>query len=98
MLTVNLATPNESTAVIEILVQAVYRGERPDDAGYIHNLAITRAATGQHVGVQLLDWSERLISERGRPYARLDCHAANPTINRFYQSTGCELRGSVDVN
>lgn len=77
---------------------AVYWGERPDDAGYIHKLAITRAAAGQHVGTQLLDWSERFIAARGRPYARLDCHAANPTINQFYRAAGYELRGTVDVN
>src|ERR1700690_3083829 len=27
-------------------------GERPDDAGYIHKLAVTRAAAGQHIGAQ----------------------------------------------
>jgi len=76
----------------------IYWGERPNDAGYIHKLAITRTAAGQHVGAQLVDWSERFIVEQGRLYARLDCHAANPTINRFYQAAGYEARGTVAVN
>lgn len=77
---------------------AVYWGTRPHDAGYIHKLAVTRAAAGQHVGSQLLDWSERFIAAQRRPFARLDCHAANPTINRFYQAVGYELRGTVAIN
>lgn len=70
-------------------------GERPDDAGYIHKLAIMRTVAGQHIGAQMVNWAESLIVQRGRPYARLDCHAENPTINRFYQSAGYQPRGVI---
>lgn len=75
----------------------MYWGERPDDAGYIHKLAITRAAAGQRIGVQLLSRAERLIADQERPIARLDCHAENPTINRFYQAVGYQLRGNATI-
>ena len=75
----------------------LYWGERPDDAGYIHKLAIVRSAAGQRLGAQLLGWAESLIAERGRPYARLDCHASNPMINSFYESEGYQLRGTLTV-
>lgn len=74
-----------------------YWGERPDDAGYIHKVAVRRAAAGQNVGAQMVSWAEQLILERRRPFARLDCQADNPTINQFYQSAGYELRGSIDT-
>ncbi len=73
----------------------LYWGERPDDAGYIHKLAIVRSAAGQHLGAQLLPWAESLIAERGRHYARLDCHASNPMINAFYEAAGYQLRGTL---
>ncbi|MEP7285142.1 MAG: GNAT family N-acetyltransferase [Chloroflexota bacterium] len=72
-------------------------GERPDDAGYVHKLAIVRSAAGQHTGGQLLDWAEHLIAAQGRRYARLDCHAENPTINRFYQGAGYQVRGTLMI-
>ncbi len=75
----------------------VFWGERPDDAGYIHKLATARAAAGQQVGARLLAWAENLIAERGRQYARLDCHAENPFINRFYRVAGYQVRGTVTL-
>jgi ribosomal protein S18 acetylase RimI-like enzyme len=73
-------------------------GERPDDAGYIHKLAIMRSVAGQQIGAQMVSWAESLIMQHGRPYARLDCHAENPAINRFYQSAGYQVRGIVTVH
>jgi ribosomal protein S18 acetylase RimI-like enzyme len=70
-------------------------GEQPDDAGYIHKLAIVRAAAGQHIGAEMLTWGEGLIAEHGRRFARLDCHAENPTINAFYEAAGYQLRGGI---
>src|SRR5450432_2822984 len=67
-------------------------GQQPDDAGYVHKLAIVRAAAGQHIGAEMLKWGEGLIAEHGRPYARLDCHAENPTINAFYEAAGYQVR------
>jgi len=76
----------------------VYWGQRPDNAGYIHKLAIMRAAAGQQIGAQLLAWSEQMIVARDLPFARLDCHAANPFINHFYQAAGYKSRGTVVTN
>lgn len=73
-------------------------GERPDDAGYIHKLAVSRAFAGHRIGLHLLTWAEAMIAGEGRPYARLDCQAANPTINRFYQDAGYVPRGVTTLN
>ena len=72
-------------------------GEQPDDAGYIHKLAVMRSVAGQQIGAQMVSWAEELIKQKGRPYARLDCHADNPAINRFYQAAGYQLRGLITV-
>jgi protein-tyrosine phosphatase len=76
----------------------LYWGEQPDDAGYIHKLAVARFASGQQIGAALLRWAEGYIALQGRTFARLDCQATNPVINRFYQGAGYELRGTVYVN
>lgn len=68
-------------------------GKRPDDAGYIHKLAIRSAYHGQKIGQYFMAWAENVIEEVGRPYARLDCMAENEGINRFYQSLGYKLIG-----
>jgi protein-tyrosine phosphatase len=74
-----------------------YWGERPDDAGYIHKLVSTRAVGGQHIGEQVLAWSEQFIADHKRPFARLDCNGDNPFINRYYQAAGYELVGTLDL-
>ncbi len=63
-------------------------GARPDDAGYIHGLRIRRSAAGQGLGRALLAWAEGKIVQAGRPFARLDCAAANTALCAYYERAG----------
>lgn len=48
-------------------------GDVPDDAGYVHGLAVRRSAAGGGIGAGLLGAAARLVARTGRPYLRLDC-------------------------
>jgi GNAT superfamily N-acetyltransferase len=45
----------------------------PNDAGYLHRLAVRRRGTG--LGAELLRWAERHAAEAGKSFLRLDCVA-----------------------
>lgn len=66
-------------------------GERSQDAGYIHRLAVRRAVAGNGVGRALLRWTEGVIAAKGRPFARLDCWSKNEKLCAYYQSAGYTL-------
>lgn len=66
-------------------------GERPDDAGYVHKLAVPQAAAGRGVGAALLRWAEEQVVAAGRVFVRLDCDADNPRINAYYRAAGFTL-------
>jgi GNAT superfamily N-acetyltransferase len=65
-----------------------YWGEMPDDAGYVHGLAIRRAVAGHGVGRDLLRWAERQIANAGKRFMRLDCVADNHTLCEYYKQAG----------
>lgn len=71
----------------------LFWGERPDDAGYVHKLAVPQAAAGQGAGRTLLRWAEATVAAGGRPFVRLDCDADNPRINAYYHAAGFALAG-----
>jgi ribosomal protein S18 acetylase RimI-like enzyme len=73
-------------------------GEQPDDAGYLHALAVRRTHAGRGLGARLLDWAEAEVVARGRTYLRLDCLAENDALRRYYQAPGFEPRGEVEVD
>ncbi len=75
-----------------------YWGKQPDDAGYVHKLAVRRDFAGQKLGEYLLQWAEAQIQARGRPYVRLDCERDNPIINRYYQGAGFKLCGAKEAS
>jgi protein-tyrosine phosphatase len=68
-------------------------GERPDDAGYVHKLAVPRTAAGRGAGEALLGWAEEQVVAAGRSFVRLDCDADNPRINAYYRAAGFVLAG-----
>jgi ribosomal protein S18 acetylase RimI-like enzyme len=65
-------------------------GERGDDgtAGYIHMVAVHRAAKGQALGERMIARAERLIAARGRRFARLDCWCRSPFLTTYYPRLG----------
>lgn len=72
-------------------------GERPNDAVYVHKLAVRRAAAGQGLGVRLLRWAEQLAAEAGKSFVRLDCQGTNMPLRRFYAQAGFTECGYVET-
>jgi ribosomal protein S18 acetylase RimI-like enzyme len=73
-------------------------GEQPDDAGYVHALAVRRSLAGRGLGARLLDWAEAEVVANGREFLRLDCVAENHALRRYYEEQGFEQRGEVTVD
>lgn len=73
-------------------------GEMPDDAGYVHSLAVRRAFAGMGVGRQLLQWAENTAAANGKQYLRLDCTAENPVLRSYYEQAGFTHRGDIEDN
>jgi len=63
-------------------------GDLPQDAGYIHKLAIKRAHARKHLGLRVLNWAEAKTRAEGKSYLRLDCLASNKTIREYYERAG----------
>jgi GNAT superfamily N-acetyltransferase len=72
-------------------------GTVPDDAGYVHGLAVRRELAGMGVGRELLGWTENRVHMSGRKYLRLDCVAANKALNEYYLRAGFGYRGRALV-
>jgi len=72
-------------------------GDLPDDAGYVHGLAIRRAVAGQGLGRRMLAWAEIMILAAGRRYLRLDCWAENAALCRYYERAGFSSRGRIEL-
>ncbi|MFE9454326.1 tyrosine-protein phosphatase [Streptomyces sp. NPDC006739] len=73
------------------------RGPRPPDAGYIHRLMTTPHTAPPGTGRRMLREAESRIAATGRPYARLDCLAANPRLRAYYESAGYRVVGERPV-
>ena len=72
-------------------------GRVPDNAGYVHGLAVRRDFAGRGLGRELLRRAEDRVSRAGRNYLRLDCVAENEALNAYYQRAGFGYSGRVTV-
>ncbi len=70
-------------------------GARPDDAGYVHGLAIDPRFGGAGLGRALLEWAARQAASAGKTYLRLDCMAGNPALRVYYECAGFTHVGDV---
>ena len=75
-----------------------YWGERPEDAAYVHKLAVSRACAGQRIGQAIVEWADATAAAAGREFLRLDCLRDNPGIRAYYERLGFEHRGDLVVN
>lgn len=71
--------------------------DRPDDALYVHKLAVGRDYSGQGLGEALLDWAALRAAVHGRPYLRLDCAKDNPRLQAYYRRVGFRHVRTVDL-
>jgi protein-tyrosine phosphatase len=70
-------------------------GEQPDDAGYVHGLAVRRTYAGRGLGRVLLDSAGQMAAATGKTYLRLDCMTENPALRAYYEAAGFAHRGDV---
>jgi GNAT superfamily N-acetyltransferase len=64
------------------------------DAGYVHQLAVRRVASG--LGSHLLAWAAQKVIGAGRGRLRLDCAASNHELRHYYEARGFVHRGDVE--
>ncbi|HEX6819756.1 MAG TPA: GNAT family N-acetyltransferase [Ktedonobacterales bacterium] len=70
-------------------------GVMPEDAGYVHSLAVRRQYAGQGIGRALLAWTEREVAAAGKEYLRLDCMAQNAALRAYYEHAGFVERRDI---
>lgn len=71
---------------------------RPDDAGYVHALAVRRELAGRGFGERLLEWAEERVAAAGREFLRLDCRSDNPVLQAYYERLGFERQGEARID
>lgn len=70
-------------------------GPAPEDAGYVHKLAVHECFAGRQLGLRLLVWAEAAVAAAGKPYLRLDCMAENTILRGYYLRAGYAYRGEA---
>lgn len=70
-------------------------GELPDDAGYVHGLAIRRSVAGQGVGREMLRFAEIAAKTANKTYLRVDCMAKNAALRAYYEAAGFTERRDI---
>jgi len=71
---------------------------KPDDALYVHKLAVRRDQAGRGIGAAIIEWANAEAAEAGREFLRLDCQGDNPGIRDYYEALGFEHRGDLEMN
>lgn len=67
-------------------------------AGYVHQFAIARAASGCGLGERLLRFAEEQVAAQNLPFLRLDCWAGNKRLCQYYADAGFIFRGERAEN
>nr|WP_246561954.1 GNAT family N-acetyltransferase [Streptomyces roseirectus] len=62
--------------------------DRPETALYLYKLIVSRAASGRHLGVRVIDWVSRLAELEGRTWVRIDTWRTNTGLHAYYQRLG----------
>ena len=60
----------------------------PDDAAYVHRLAVRRRFASGALSAALLRWAAERAAEAGRRFLRLDCEASRPRLRAVYERFG----------
>ena len=62
--------------------------DAPNDAAYIHRLAVRRRFAGGALSAALLRWAAERAAASGRRFLRLDCEASRPRLRAVYERFG----------
>ncbi|MFR9758192.1 GNAT family N-acetyltransferase [Streptomyces sp. TR06-5] len=71
--------------------------DRPDEALYVHRMAVKRSVAGEGIGACMLDWAGERASAAGKRWLRLDAWKDNPGLHRYYETVGFHLVRIVDL-
>ena len=69
----------------------------PEDAAYIHRLAVRREFAGGRVPGLLLNWAAERTAAPGRPFLRLDCDASRLRLRAVYERFGFRYHSDRQV-
>lgn len=69
-------------------------GSQPDDASYLHSLAVGNDYHEQGFGRVAVGWAIQHTLNSGRPYIRLDCEVENTGLRSYYENQGFSFVGS----
>ena len=72
-------------------------GRELADGLNVGRLAVAREASGQGLGLKLLNAARLLAARRGVAYLWLDCPAENTRLRRYYLEAGFSYRGDNEV-
>ena len=72
-------------------------GREPGSGLNVGRLAVAREASGEGIGVELLNEARTLAARRGVAYLWLDCPAENTRLRRYYVDAGFSYRGDNDI-
>ncbi|MDT0455384.1 GNAT family N-acetyltransferase [Streptomyces sp. DSM 41527] len=72
--------------------------DRPDDALYVHRMAVTRKASGAGVGAFMLDWASKRATDAGKTWLRLDAWRTNEGLHEYYRSQGFTMVRIVSLD
>lgn len=88
---------NEMVATLALSwSDAMFWGEQPPVAGYLHRLAVRRNHAGRDLGAQLVEWAARRVVAEGRTRLRLDVAADNVPLRRYYERLGFAHCGDTE--
>jgi GNAT superfamily N-acetyltransferase len=63
---------------------------------YLAGMVVSQQVRGRGVGGHILLWCAAEARRRGCSFVRLDCHAGNPWLCRYYEAHGFVFRGRIE--
>jgi ribosomal protein S18 acetylase RimI-like enzyme len=70
---------------------------QPNEAVYLHRLAVRRAASGGEVSSALLRFALKRAAELGARHLRLDCESSRASLRRVYERFGFQIHSERTV-
>lgn len=67
-------------------------------AAYLAGIVVGESARGRGVGGFVIRWCAAEAGRRGRRFVRLDCHAGNPWLCRYYEQHGFVLQERIEMH
>jgi ribosomal protein S18 acetylase RimI-like enzyme len=71
--------------------------DRRPTPGVVGRLAVARNVAGQGFGIELLRAADRVASDRGIDFLRLECPSDNQGLRRYYRAAGFSHCGDNDL-